>query len=66
MNGEMNNKAPVSTSNNDRLVTTMTLDELLALSTPVGTFGGSRDILLRIRNGKPVAANVGSQGGGQN
>jgi hypothetical protein len=66
MNGEMNNKAPVSTSNNDRLVTTMTLDELLALSTPVGTFGGSRDILLRIRNGKPVASNVGSQGGGQN
>jgi hypothetical protein len=33
---------------------------------PVGTFGGSIDFILRIRNGKPVAADTGDQGGGQN
>jgi hypothetical protein len=66
MSGEMRDKTPVSSSGDDRSVKTMTLDEVLALGTPVGTFGGSTDILLRIRKGKPVAANVGSQGGGQN
>jgi hypothetical protein len=33
---------------------------------PVGTFSGSRDFVLRIRNGKPIPANTGDQGGGQN
>ena len=33
---------------------------------PIGTFAGSQDIILRIRNGKPVASNTGDQGGGQN
>jgi hypothetical protein len=66
MSGEMRDKTAVSTSDNDRPAKTVTLDEILALGTPVGTFGGSTDILLRIRNGKPVAANVGAQGGGQN
>ena len=33
---------------------------------PVGTFGGSIDFILRIRNGKPIAADTGDQGGGQN
>lgn len=32
----------------------------------IGTFAGSQDVILRIRNGKPVAANTGDQGGGQN
>jgi hypothetical protein len=66
MSGEMRDKIAVSSSGDDRSVKTMTLDEVLALGTAVGTFGGSTDILLRIRNGKPVAANVGAQGGGQN
>jgi hypothetical protein len=35
-------------------------------SVPIGTFAGSQDIIVRIRNGKPVAANTGDQGGGQN
>ena len=42
------------------------VEEIMALGIPVGTWGGSKDILLRIRNWKPVAANVGGQGGGQN
>jgi hypothetical protein len=33
---------------------------------PVGTFGGSQDFIVRIRNGSSVAANTGDQGGGQN
>jgi hypothetical protein len=33
---------------------------------PIGTFAGWQDVILRIRNGKPVPANTGDQGGGQN
>jgi hypothetical protein len=33
---------------------------------PIGTFADSQEFILRIRNGKPVAANTGDQGGGQN
>jgi hypothetical protein len=32
----------------------------------IGTFAGSEDSILRIREGKPVPANTGDQGGGQN
>jgi hypothetical protein len=39
---------------------------LQSISEPVGTFGGSEDRIIRIRNGKIVAANTGDQGGGQN
>ena len=34
--------------------------------TPIGTFGGSEDFIVRIRRGNAVAANTGDQGGGQN
>jgi hypothetical protein len=33
---------------------------------PIGTFAGSQEFILRICNGKPIAANTGDQGGGQN
>jgi hypothetical protein len=33
---------------------------------PIGTFGGSQDRIVRIRKGKPVPADTGDQGGGQN
>jgi hypothetical protein len=33
---------------------------------PIGTFAGSQDVILRVRNGRPVAANTGDQGCGQN
>jgi hypothetical protein len=66
MDSEMISKTAVSSDGDDQLVKTKVLDEILALGTPVGAFGGSTDVLLRIRNGKPVAANVGAQGGGQN
>jgi hypothetical protein len=39
---------------------------LQSISEPVGTFGGLEDRIIRIRNGKIVAANTGDQGGGQN
>jgi hypothetical protein len=33
---------------------------------PVGTFAGSQDFIVRVRNGSSVAANTGDQGSGQN
>lgn len=65
MNSEKISEPTVNTGD-DQLRKTISLDELMALGTPMGTFGGSTDILLRIRNGKPITANVGGQGGGQN
>jgi hypothetical protein len=66
MKSEKISKAPVTTAGEDQPVKIGSVEEIVALGTPVGTWGGSKDILLRIRNGKPVAANVGGQGGGQN
>jgi hypothetical protein len=65
MNSEKISEPTVNTGD-DHLQKTISLDELMALATPIGTFGGSTDILLRIRNGKPITANAGGQGGGQN
>jgi hypothetical protein len=38
---------------------------LHSLSQPIGTFGGSEDRIIRIRNGQIIPANTGDQGGGQ-
>jgi hypothetical protein len=46
----------------DRHKDTFSLEEFV----PIGTFADSQEFILRIRNGKPVAANTGDQGGGQN
>jgi hypothetical protein len=40
--------------------------DLVKMAKPIGTFGGLTDIVLRFRNGVPVAADTGDQGGGQN
>ena len=40
--------------------------EVLALCKPVGTFAGTDDLILRVRNGQVVAADSGDQGNGQN
>jgi hypothetical protein len=40
--------------------------DLIEMAKPIGTFGGLTDIILRFRNGVPVAADTGDQGGGQN
>jgi hypothetical protein len=39
---------------------------LESLAQPVGTFAGTEDRILRIRNGQIIPADVGNQGGGQN
>jgi hypothetical protein len=39
---------------------------LLKMAKPVGAFGGSKDLVLRFRNGELIAADTGDQGGGQN
>jgi len=40
--------------------------DLFKTRSPIGSFGGTQDFVIRIRNGKLVAANTGDQGGGQN
>jgi hypothetical protein len=45
----------------DRLKDTFPVEEFA----PIGTFADSQEFILRIRNGKPIAANTGDQGGGQ-
>ena len=49
-------------SQGDSLKDTFPVEEFV----PIGTFADSEEFILRIRNGKPVAANTGDQGGGQN
>jgi hypothetical protein len=44
----------------------ISLEQLKAMGVPMGTFAGSTDFVVRIRNGALVAANTGNQGGGQN
>jgi hypothetical protein len=39
---------------------------LLEMRTPIGSFAGPQDFLIRIRKGDLVAADTGDQGGGQN
>jgi hypothetical protein len=55
-----------SVSGTDTVATAISLEDLLANLAPIGTFAGTNDFVVRIRNGKPVAANTGGQGGGQN
>jgi hypothetical protein len=40
--------------------------DLFKTRSPIGSFAGTQDFVIRIRNGKLVAANTGDQGGGQN
>ena len=40
--------------------------DLMKMASPIGTFGGATDIILRFRNGQLVAEDAGDQGGGQN
>jgi hypothetical protein len=44
----------------------ISLEQLKAMGVPLGTFAGSTDLVVRIRNDALVAANAGNQGGGQN
>jgi len=58
MNTEKVSKAPITAAGEDHPLKIEFVEEIMALGTPVGTWGGSRDILLRIRELKPVAANL--------
>jgi len=42
------------------------LSALESLPLPIGTFAGSEDRIVRIRNGQIIPADAGSQGKGQN
>jgi hypothetical protein len=45
---------------------TISTANLVTMGKPIGTFAGSEDFIIRIRNGKLVTADTGDQGGGQN
>jgi hypothetical protein len=62
MNTEKVSKAPITAAREDRPLKMEFIEEIMALGTPVGTWGGSKDILLRIRELEPVSANqIGSE-----
>ena len=65
MNTEQISK-PSATTDSSKFAKAISLEELAAIGTPSGTFADTTDIVIRIRNGKPIAANAGDQGGGQN
>jgi hypothetical protein len=62
MNVQMDDQNQTKERNNSGLATI----DLFKTRTPIGGFAGSQDFLIRVRNGKLVAADTGDQGGGQN
>jgi hypothetical protein len=60
------NSEPPAADGVTRTSPMFSLEQLKAMGIPIGTFGGSHDFVVRIRNGALVAANAGTQGGGQN
>jgi hypothetical protein len=57
---------PSTTSEGSKLSKLISMEEFAAIGMPSGTFADTTDIVIRIRNGRPIAANTGGQGGGQN
>jgi hypothetical protein len=56
MNTEQMSKPSATTE-----VSKLSVEELAAIGTPSGTFADTTDIVIRIRDGKPIAANAGGQ-----
>jgi hypothetical protein len=65
MNALQNDKKKVPNHSKGSPVTISAVD-LARKAKPRGTFAGSKDSILRFRNGELVAADTGDQGGGQN
>jgi hypothetical protein len=59
-------KQVTSHSKDSRATVSLSAVDLKRTAKPIGTFAGSKDSILRFRNGESVAANTGDQGGGQN
>jgi len=54
------------TKRQDKAGTLIESIDLGLIGKPVGTFAGTLDRILRVRNGEIVPADTGDQGGGQN
>jgi hypothetical protein len=65
MNALQNDQKQVTSYSKDSRATVSAVD-LKRTAKPIGTFAGSKDSILRFRNGELVAADTGDQGGGQN
>ena len=65
MNALQNEQKQVTSRSKDSPATSSPVD-LKRTAKPIGTFAGSKDSILRFRNGELVAADTGDQGGGQN
>jgi hypothetical protein len=62
----MNVQKNIQTQTKEREHSPLPAPDLSKLRIPVGSFAGSQDYVVRIRNGQFVAADTGDQGGGQN
>ena len=60
------NSKPPADRSESQVSGVFSLEQLEEMGVPIGTFGGSHDFMVRIRDGALVAANTGTQGGGQN
>jgi hypothetical protein len=65
MNTLQHNQKQGASQSKDKSARSSAVD-LAEVAKPIGTFGGLTDIILRFRDGVPVAADTGDQGGGQN
>jgi len=65
MDHKTSSQPPVASSES-RLSGMFSLEQLKEMGVPIGTFGGSHDFVVRIRDGVLIAANAGTQGAGQN
>jgi hypothetical protein len=50
----------------NNVLTSKSSNRLEFVSVPVGSFAGTLERIIRIRDGRPVPADTGDQGGGQN
>jgi hypothetical protein len=65
MNALQNDQKQMTSHSKDSPATVSAVN-LMRMAKPIGTFAGSKDSILRFRNGESVAADTGDQGGGQN
>jgi hypothetical protein len=65
MNAVQNDQKPGTSYPKDSPIPNSTTT-LMRMAKPVGAFAGSKDLILRFRDGELIVADTGDQGGGQN
>jgi hypothetical protein len=65
MNTKHNDQTVLPEQQNN-VLTSKSSNRLEFVSVPVGSFAGTLERIIRIRDGRPVPSDTGDQGGGQN